>query len=478
MQLALELEAIAVRNGSLRGNPWVVLALLCMAAFMVILDATIVIVALPTIEKSLSMTATGAQWVISAYVVAFGGLLLLGGRAADRLGRRRTFLIGIVTFGLASLVCGVADSSALLIGARVIQGVAAATMMPAALSLLMVTFEQGAARNKALGYWGAIAGIGGTAGSVAGGPITDWLSWRWIFFINVPISLFLVILICFILADDHGGEEQRSFDLGGALSVTAALVVLVYAVASASGASTLRTVAMLALAGGLIVVFVAIERRAADPLIPLNVFGSRILVGGNVVMLTIGMATFGGIGFNLTLYAQHLLGYSAVKFGLISSINAAASGTNSMIAQRSATRFGFRPVARMSALLLTAACLILVSTVSAVGSLVYIVVALLVFGTGLGAGTVAGSIAALSDVDQAHSGVASGINTAAFQVGGALGIAAIASAVSVGIGGRTGDAAMADGYRLGFEVAGAMVVIGLLAGLILLRPQSVRIGLS
>lgn len=461
------------RSHSPADHPWSALALLCVASFMVILDSSIVIVALPSIQTGLTMSPSAAQWVVSAYAVTFGGLLLFGGRAADRLGRRRVFLLGVALFGLTSLACGLARSSDALIVARAAQGIAAALMLPTALSILMTTFAEGAVRNQALGVWGATAGIGGTAGSLVGGPITEWLGWQWIFFINVPIAVALLALSPLLLQRDNPDRAQRrSFDLAGAVTVTVALMALVYAVVDSPGAGPGRTLAALAVAAALIVAFVLIERRSSDPLVPLRIFGSRSLVGGNLVSLAIGMAVFGAIGFTLTLYAQHVLGWSAVEFGLISSVNAAMAAAGSMVAQRIVTRTGPLAVAATSLVLLTIACLLLNAIAGLSGGAAgLVVVALLIFGAGLGAGTLAGSIAALSNVSDGHSGVASGVNSAAFQVGGALGIAIISAVAAIRTGTQTTPAALTDGYRFGFAAAAAIAVLGLIAATILLRQR-------
>lgn len=461
------------RSYSPADHPWSALALLCVASFMVILDSSIVIVALPSIQTGLTMSPSAAQWVISAYAVTFGGLLLFGGRAADRLGRRRVFLLGVALFGLTSLACGLARSSDALIVARAAQGIAAALMLPTALSILMTTFAEGAVRNKALGVWGATAGIGGTAGSLVGGPITEWLGWQWIFLINVPVAVALLALSPLLLQRDNPDRAQRrSFDLAGAVTVTVALMALVYAVVASPSAGPGRTLAALAVAAALIVAFVLIERGSSDPLVPLRIFGSRTLVGGNLVSLAIGMAVFGAIGFTLTLYAQHVLGWSAVEFGLISSVNAAMAAAGSMVAQRIVTRTGPLAVAATSLVLLAIACLLL-NAIAALsgGAPGLVVVALLIFGAGLGAGTLAGAIAALSNVSDGHSGVASGVNSAAFQVGGALGIAIISAVAAIRTGTQTTPAALTDGYRFGFAAAAAIAVLGLIAATILLRQR-------
>ena len=288
---------------------WKALALLCAAFFMVILDSAIVVVALPSIDADLAFSAGNLQWVLSAYLLSFGGLLLLGGRAADLLGRRRMFIVGTGLFALASLGAGLAGTSAALLTARAVQGVAAAIMTPTALSIVMTTFPEGAERNKALGIWGSTGAIGGTAAWLVGGPITDGLGWQWIFFINVPVACVVAALSPVLLRESRAAAGQRRFDVAGAVTITAALVALVYAVVEApdAGWGDGQTLGLLALAAVLTAVFAAIESRSAAPLAPLGVFRSRSLVGGNLVLFALGTMGF-GVPFILTQYAQEVLG--------------------------------------------------------------------------------------------------------------------------------------------------------------------------
>ena len=274
---------------------WKALALLCVAFFMVILDAQIVILGLPSIEAELGFSADGAQWVISAYLLSFGGLLLLGGRSADLLGRRRMFMVGTALFLVSSLACGLAWSGGLLIAARLVQGVSAAIMAPTALSILMTTFEEGAERNKALGIWSAIGGVGATAALLIGGPLTDGLGWEWIFFINIPVAVGLLALSPRLLRESRGEASQRIYDVAGAATITAALVLLVYAVVEApeAGWGDGRTIGLLVASGVLVALFALVETRSASPLVPLGIFRSRSLVGGNLVLAALGMVAWG-----------------------------------------------------------------------------------------------------------------------------------------------------------------------------------------
>jgi MFS family permease len=262
---------------------WKALALLCVAFFMVILDAQIVILGLPSIERDLGFAEGDGQWVMTAYLLSFGGLLLLGGRSADLLGRRRMFIVGTALFLATSLLCGLAWTGGVLIAARVVQGASAAIMAPTALSILMTTFEEGAERNKALGIWSAIGALGATAALLIGGPLTDGLGWEWIFFINVPVAAVLLALSPALLRESRDAGPRRTYDVAGALTVTGALVALVYAVSEAPrvGWGDDQTIGLLVLSVALATVFVRVESRSAAPLVPLRIFRSRSLVGGN-----------------------------------------------------------------------------------------------------------------------------------------------------------------------------------------------------
>ena len=362
---------------------WKALALLCTAFFMVILDSAIVVVALPSIDADLGFSAGDLQWVLSAYLLSFGGLLLLGGRAADLLGRRRVFMVGTGLFALASFACGMAGSVPELIAARVVQGVAAAIMTPTALSIVTTTFEEGSERNKALGIWAAIGGIGATAAWVIGGPITDGLGWEWIFFINVPVALTVVALSPVLLSESRDRAHGRRFDFAGAVTITAALVALVYAVVEApdAGWASGQTLGLLALSAVLIALFVRLEARAAAPLAPLRLFRSRALVGGNLVLFALGMLAF-GMPFILTLYAQGVLGYSALEFGLASVVMPVTAALGSITGQAIATRGGLRTITIAGMALTGLGCLLL-TQVSVDGSYFGdIFLGLLVFGPG------------------------------------------------------------------------------------------------
>jgi EmrB/QacA subfamily drug resistance transporter len=410
---------------------WWALALLCGAFFMVILDATIVLVALPSIQADIGFSEQGLQWVLSAYALTFGGLLLLGGRAADLLGRRRLFMTGVLLFTAASLVCGLAWSPAALLAARVVQGVGAAIMTPTALSIIATTFRDGSERNKALGIWGALGGIGATAAWLIGGPLVDGPGWEWIFFINIPLGLVALALSPLLLRESRAPTASRSYDPGGALTSTGALVLLVYALVEApdTGWGDVRTILLLAGSALLLAAFALIESRHRAPLVPLRFLRSRTLVGANAVMLITGTLAV-GMPFVLTLYAQQVLGYSALKFGLSSVVLALAVTVGAIVAQAAVLKVGFRPVAATGMALMGAGSLLL-TQVSVGGSYFGdIFLGLLVFGPGVGLAFVTATVAALAGVAAQESGLASGLSNTALQIGAALGVA-IATTVAV-----------------------------------------------
>jgi EmrB/QacA subfamily drug resistance transporter len=472
-------------NPSARAAPdprrWYALALLCGAFFMVILDAAIVTVALPSIERELHFSAQSLQWVVSAYALTFAGLLLLGGRAADLLGRRRVFMVGLVFFTVASLLCGLAWSPGALIAARAFEGVGAAVMTPTALSIIMTTFQEGSERNKALGIWGSLGGIGATAAWLIGGPLVDGPGWEWIFFINIPVGLLALALTPVLLHESRAATARRSYDPAGALTITGALVALVYTLVKAPdvGWASTRTLSLFAASAALFAAFAAIEARAKAPLVPLRFLRSRTLIGANVTMLLAGCTVF-GMPFILTLYAQQVLGYSAVKFGLTSVIFPAMAAFGSIVGQAIVTRVGFRTVAAAGMVSMIAGVALLTGVHEHGSYFGDIFPGLIVFGPGLGAAFVAGSIASLTGVSDRDAGLASGLNNMSFQIGGALGTAIVATvAVS-----RTTDflhahpgsgqlRALTEGFQSGFTAAIVFPALGLLLALLLLgRPRA------
>ena len=458
---------------------WKALALLCGAFFMVILDANIVIVGLPSIDAELGFSDQGLQWVISAYALTFAGLLLLGGRAADLLGRRRVFMVGLLLFTLASLLCGLAWSPAALIAARAVQGVGAAIMTPTALSIVSTTFPEGAERNKALAIWGMNGAFGATAGYLIGGLLVDGPGWEWIFFINIPVGLAALALSPLLLRESRAALTRRSYDPAGALTITGALVLLVYALVEApdAGWRSPQTILLFAGAAALVAAFAVIESRHRAPLLPLRILRSRTLVGANAVMLLFGTVGF-GMPFILTLYAQQVLGYSPLEFGVSFVVTPIAAAVGMIVAQAAVAKVGFRPVAATGMALLGAGSLLL-TQVSADGSyLGDIFIGLLVFGAGIGPAFATATIAALAGVAERESGVASGISNTAFQLGGALGVA-IVSTVAVS---RSEDyvaaneganplVVLTEGFQSAFVACGVLAAIGVALALLLLgRP--------
>jgi EmrB/QacA subfamily drug resistance transporter len=454
---------------------WKALALLCTAFFMVILDSAIVVVALPSIDADLAFSAGDLQWVLSAYLLSFGGLLLLGGRAADLLGRRRMFVVGTALFALASLGAGLAATSGALLAARAVQGVAAAIMTPTALSIVMTTFPEGAERNKALGVWGSTGAIGGTAAWLIGGPITDGLGWEWIFFINVPVAGVVAALSPVLLRESRAAVARRRFDVAGAATITAALVALVYAVVEAPGAGWAdgQTLGLLALAAVLTALFVGIESRSGAPLAPLGVFRSRSLVGGNLVLFALGTMAF-GVPFILTQYSQEVLGWSPIHFGLASVVMPISAVIGTASAQAIATKGGVRLVA-VVAMALTGLGSLILTQVSVGGTyLGDLFFALLLLGPGIGAAYVAGSIASLTGVAESDAGLASGLNNASFQIGGAVGVAIVSSVAVSGADGAGSLAALTDGYQSAFAAAIAVAALGMVAAGLLLGKRRER----
>ena len=423
------------RGGDVLNTPdprrWWALALLCGAFFMVLLDGTIVLVALPSMGADLGFSDQGLQWVLSAYALSFGGLLLLGGRVADLLGRRRLFMAGVLLFTAASLMCGLAWSPAALLAARVIQGVGAAIMTPTALSIISTTFPEGTERNKALGIWGALGGVGATAAWLIGGPLVDGPGWEWIFFINIPLGLAALGLSPLLLRESRAALPQRSYDPAGALTITGALVLLVYALVEAPhvGWGDMQTIVLLAGSAVLLAAFALTESRHPAPLVPLRFLRSRTRVGANLVMLLTGAVAV-AMPFVLTLYAQQVLGYSAVEFGVGSVVLAVAVTVGAIVAQAAILKVGVRPLAVTGMALMGAGSLLFTQVSVGGGYFGDIFFGLLVGGLGIGPAFVTATVAALEGVAEHESGLASGLNNTALQIGGALGVA-IATTVAV-----------------------------------------------
>jgi EmrB/QacA subfamily drug resistance transporter len=461
-------------HGKNDSRKWVVLAVLAIAQFMVVLDVTIVNVALPAIQADLGFSADGLQWVVNAYTVAFGGLLLLGGRAGDLLGRRRLFVIGLALFGAASLAGGLAGSDSALIAVRTVQGVGAALLSPAALALLTVTFPAGRERNIALGVWGALAAIGGTLGVVAGGVLVDSLGWEWIFFVNVPIAIAAVIAAPLLIAESRRGQDtaRPSFDVAGAVLGTAGLIALVYGVirTEAAGWGSTEVLGLFAAALALLGAFVAVEARAKDPLVPLRLFRVRGL-SVSAVALALNGGAFLGMFFLTALYLQQVHGDSALDAGLHFVPMGIAAITSAVVGAQLVTRLGTRP-AYLAGSAIGVAGLALLSQAGADSSYATAILpGVVVFGLGLPLVSVANQISAVAEVPHEDAGAASGIVTAAFQIGGAIGLALVSTAATS----RATDAltsgvaqpeALAAGFERGILVAGAIAVVNLVVGAI------------
>jgi EmrB/QacA subfamily drug resistance transporter len=445
---------------------------------MVILDAAIVNVALPSIQADLGFSVKNLQWVVSAYALTFGGLLLLGGRSADLIGRRRVFVAGVILFSTASLLGGLAWSEVSMIVARALQGVGAAMMTPAALSIIMNTFQEGAERNKALGVWSAVGATGATVGLIIGGVLADTVGWEWIFLLNVPIGLAVVALTPFLVAESRTSTGTRRFDVGGAVTVTAAIALLVYAIVDASDAgwTSLQTIGLLTLSALLLGIFVVIEKRSASPLMPFRIFRLRSLTGSNVGGLVMGATAF-GMFFIITLYLQQVLGFSPLEAGLAWLATSLTVLVSAMVTQGIVTRIGPR-VPLVSGLAVVAVGIWLLSGVPAAGSYSSdLLPAMIVTGVGMGLAFVSLSIGALEGVQERDSGLASGLINTSQQVGAALGVAVLSSVaishteeVLASEPGTAQVVAVTEGFQAALVVAaiialaGAVVVSALMRG--------------
>jgi EmrB/QacA subfamily drug resistance transporter len=456
-------------------RPWIALILLCVAQFVVVLDASIVNVALPTIGRALDFSESNLPWVVNAYVLTFGGFLLLGGRMADLLGRRRVFMGGLVLFALASLAGGLATNSGQLIAARAVQGLGAAILSPAALSIVTTTFQDGAERNKALGIWGAVAGSGGAAGVLLGGVLTDGLGWEWVLWVNVPIGLIAAAISPSLLAESRSTADARHFDVAGAVSVTAGLSLLVYALVDANNAGwgSAQTIGLFAISAALLAAFVVIERRTPSPLMPFRIFRSRTLTGANIVGLLIGASLF-SMFFYISLYMQQVLGYSAIHAGLSYLPLAITIIISAGIASQLVTKLGFKGVLA-TGMGLIAAALVWFSQISVHGSfLADILGPSLLAAVGLGFAFVTSTIAAVSGIAEHEAGLASGLINTSQQIGGALGLA-ILSAISISVIGTShAPADLTDGFQAAFTAGAGIALLGLVATLTLIRSSDSR----
>jgi EmrB/QacA subfamily drug resistance transporter len=464
-----------------RDKRWIALILLCAAQFVVVLDASIVNVALPTIGEALDFSESSLPWVVNAYVLTFGGFLLLGGRLADLLGRRRIFMIGLVLFALASLAGGLATSSGQLIAARAVQGLGGALLSPAALSIVATTFKDGAERNKALGVWGAVAGSGGAAGVLLGGVLTEYLGWEWVLWVNVPIGIAAAALAPTLLAETRDEGEVRHFDVAGAVTITAGLSSLVFALVDANEVGWGSTQTILTLAGSalLLTAFVFIETRSKAPLVPFSIFRVRTITGANVVGLLIGASLF-SMFFFISLYMQQVLGYSAIKAGLSYLPLAVSIILSAGIASQLVTKVGFKPILA-TGMVLIAAGLLWFSQISVDGSFASDILGpSLLAAVGLGFSFVPVTIAAVSGIEDREQGLASGLINTSQQVGGALGLAILAAVSSSVTGNSLDPEVLTEGFQDAFLVGAGFAILGLVATLLLIRSSDSRahVGLS
>jgi EmrB/QacA subfamily drug resistance transporter len=462
---------------------WLALAVVVAAQFMVVLDIAIVNVALPAIKTDLHFAQQNLQWVISAYAILFGGALLLGGRLADIFGRRRLFMLGLAVFSGASLLCGLAWSESSLIGFRALQGLGGALLAPATLSILMTTFTEGPERNRALGIWGAASGSGGAAGVLLGGFLTSYLSWSWVFFINVPVGIAVIAAAPFVLGESRGQHGHRHFDVAGAASVTAGVMMLVYAMTRATqdGWASTATLSLLGGSAALIAGFLAIELRSPAPLLPMRIFRLRSLSAANATAVMIGGIAFSQF-FLLTLYMQDVLGYSAIRTGVGFATVTFTIIVFSQVGQRLVTRFGVRSVLT-TGLLLDSLSLALFTQLPAGGHYFWnLFPGMVVGGVGLALSFVPVTIAGLAGVSRADAGVASGLINTSRQVGGAVGLAAVSTIVTAYT--TTGSSAavaggLTRGFQVGFLVLSGVALLGAaIAGTLLApQPDGVEMGL-
>jgi len=464
---------------------WIALALLASTQFVIILDAAIVNVAIPSIGRDLDFSPENLAWIPNAYALTFGGFLLLGGRMADLLGRRRLFMAGLAVFVVASLLGGLSQSEPQLIAARALQGLGAALLAPSALSMVTTIFAEGAERNKALGVWGAVSGSGGAAGVLLGGVLTEYAGWEWVLWVNVPIGIVIALLAPRLLDESRAEHESRHFDALGAVVVTAGLSLLVFALVDTvrQGWGSAQTLSLLAISVALILVFVVIERRSVAPLVPFRIFRLRTLTGANVISVLIGAALF-SMFFFLSRYMQEVLQYSPLKTGLsylpLALVIIASAGGASVLV----TKLGFKPVL-IAGMVLIAIGLLWFAQLPVDGDYVsQILPPMIIAAAGLGFAFVPVTIAAVSGVSHDDSGLASGLINTSQQIGGALGLAVLATIASSTTQGLTEDAttaggeqaaqaalpsALTDGFQDAFLAGAGFAILGIVLALVLIR---------
>jgi EmrB/QacA subfamily drug resistance transporter len=467
---------------SKRDNKWLALALLATAQFVIVLDASIVNVALPSIGKDLNFSQDNLSWVVNAYTLTFGGFLLLGGRLADLLGRRRLFISGLILFALASLAGGLAQSELWLIVARGVQGLGAALVSPAALSIVTTTFKEGAERNTALGVWGAVAGSGGAAGVLLGGMLTEWAGWEWVLFVNVPIGLIAAFIAPRLLRESRDEQAMRHFDVLGAVTVTAGLAIGVYALVDAANAgwTSAQTLSLGAVSIALLAAFVVVEQHSRQPLVPFSIFRLRSLRGSNVVGLLIGMSLF-AMFFFISLYLQQVLGYSALKTGLAYLPLALFIIVSAGVASQLVTKVGFKPTL-IAGLLFVTAGLLWFSRVSEPGGSYVgdVLFPSLLAAIGLGLAFVSVTIGAVTGTKPDEAGLASGLINTSQQVGGALGLAILSSiansrTATVTSGGEHNPlVALTEGFQTAFLIGACFAATGAILAAVLISSRDSR----
>jgi EmrB/QacA subfamily drug resistance transporter len=460
---------------------WKALAVLGVAYLMVVLDVSIVNVALPSIQKELDFSPENLQWVISAYSLTFGGFLLLGGRVGDILGRRWLFMVGLGAFALFSLACGLATSSGMLIAFRALQGLGGAILSPSVFSIVSVTFREGSERNLALGILGAIAGSGAAIGVLAGGVLTEYAGWEWIFFVNVPIGVGALFLVPLFVRESRAEDMVRHFDTAGAVTVTASLMLLVYGLTQSTnnGWTSLQTIGSLIASALLMVAFLWIENRSRSPLVPLGFFRRRTPTGANIIGFGLGTMVF-GMFFLLSLYMQQVLGFSALKTGVGYLAVALTAVVASGVAQALVTRLGVKPVL-VTGLSLLGAGLIYFTQVSVGGSYVAdLLPGFLLIGVGLGFSFVPVSIAALAGVTGRDAGLASGLINTSQQIGGALGLAILTTIATTHAEnllkeGQDPAHAFTSGYSLAFWAGVGFAAISVIATIFALKREDLAL---
>jgi EmrB/QacA subfamily drug resistance transporter len=458
-------------------NRWFILVLVCVAQFMVVLDATIVNVALPSIQTHLHFTPLGLQWIVNIYTLFFGGFLLLGGRASDLLGRQRLFMAGLAVFTIASLVNGIATTSGMLIAGRAAQGLGAALVSPAALAIVTTTFAEGKERTRALGIWSAIAAGGGAVGLLLGGVLTETLSWRWVFFINLPIGIAAFVLAARYIHNTRAAQRPESADVLGATTVTAGLLVLVYDIIKAQswGWTSLQTLGFFALAALLLATFVVVESRSKAPLIRLSIFRIRSLTAANVAMLFVMSGLFAMFYF-ASIYVQEILHWSPLKAGAAFLPVTAGIIVGAGLAQQGIRRLGPR-LLPMIGIALAAFGLVLLSGISTHGTyLADLLPGLVVMSVGMGLTFVPITLIATTGLAPEDAGLSSGLFNTSQQVGGALGLAVLSSLAATRTAHTVGvshAAALVSGFQLAFLVGAGLMLTAIVVLAVMLRRQDV-----